>query len=156
MKRLLAPLALAAILIATSVTVRADSLPVIEGAVSGIELCQQSVCGAAVFLGVFTGQVGGNPHAIGAIAAGITHDDLPAQGETADITGGLWQLRLLSGRTFSGFVAGGELSNPFDDNTFGVTATLVLVRGGTGSVTVTGVLDHTVFPPAIVVALSQE
>ena len=77
MKRLLAPLALAAILIATSVTVRADSLPVIEGAVSGIELCQQLDCGAAVFLGVFKGQVGVNPHAIGAIFAGITHDDLP-------------------------------------------------------------------------------
>ncbi|MAG92696.1 MAG: hypothetical protein CMJ48_02945 [Planctomycetaceae bacterium] len=33
--------------------------PDITGAISGIELCEQSVCGAAIFVGVFYGTVDG-------------------------------------------------------------------------------------------------
>src|SRR5262245_28113106 len=97
----LAPLALVALLVFGAVPVRAASVPAISGLVSGIELCEQAVCGAAVFVGLFVGQVGANPHAIGTVGVAVNHDDLPVD-DSSPITGGFWRLRLLSGRTVTG------------------------------------------------------
>ncbi len=155
MRRLLPLLALASVLLVGTVPVRADSLPVINGSVSGIELCPQSLCGAAVFVGVYSGQVGRNYHAFGTMATAITHDDLPDVGQTAAITGGLWRLRLLSGRTIAGDVTGGTLANPRGDNTFDVTVDLHLVTGGAGWLTFSGILSHNNFPPTINGSLTQ-
>jgi hypothetical protein len=39
------------------------SRPTIEGEISGVELCPQVVCGAAIFTGTFQGEVGNDLHA---------------------------------------------------------------------------------------------
>ena len=154
MKRLTTPLALVFV-ISMSLAVRADSNPAIAGLVSGIELCPQSICGAAIFVGVFSGQVGANPRAIGTMAVAIKHEDLPELGHVADITGGVWRIRLLSGRTFVGSVTGGVLANPYGDNTYQVRVEMQVDGGGSGSFSFAGLLSHNDFPPTIVGALSQ-
>jgi hypothetical protein len=143
------------VLVAGALPVRASSTPVIAGNISGIELCPQSVCGAAIFVGTFAGQVGSNPRAFGTVAVAMTHDQLPGPGQTAAITGGTWTIRLLSGRTFSGLAIGGGtlLGNP--DNTFAVSVDLLLTGGGVGTLTFDGLLSHRVFPPTIVGHISQ-
>ncbi len=42
-----------------------------------MELCEQAVCGSAIFVAIFSGQVGFNPHALGTIAVSVTHNPLP-------------------------------------------------------------------------------
>jgi hypothetical protein len=152
MRRL--PVVLVLALILGSVPVRAESEPNIDGQVSGLELCEQAVCGAAVFIGLYHGQVGHNPFALGLMSVAVTHEDLPLAGETANITGGLWRLRLLSGKLITGIVLGGELANPRDDDTFDATVQLLITTGGSGTLSFQGLLDHTVFPPAIGGSLS--
>jgi hypothetical protein len=49
------------------------SIPFINLEALGLELCQQSVCGAAIFVGLLKGQVGGNSNAFGTFAVGIKH-----------------------------------------------------------------------------------
>ena len=63
--------------------------PVIEGRVSGIELCPQFICGNAWFTGIYWGEVGGAP-AVGTWLAAVNHDPLPKpnSGIEVDITGG--------------------------------------------------------------------
>jgi hypothetical protein len=143
----------AAILLVASVGVRADSFPVIRGAVSGLELCPQSICGAAIFVGVYAGRVGINPFAVGTMAVAVTHEDLPDPGETAAITGGVWKIQLLRG-AISGVAAGGLLFNN-GDNTYNVVVNMVLTNGGIGSTTFTGVLSHNAFPPTIKGVITQ-
>jgi hypothetical protein len=154
-KRLLPWFVLTAVVLSTSIPLRASSLPVIAGEVSGIELCPQDWCGAAIFAGIYSGRVGINPHALGIMTVAVTHTDLPELGETALITGGLWRLRLLSGRTITGVVTYGELTNPFDDDTFGVSVDLLILSGGIGTLSFDGILSHQVFPPTIGGALTQ-
>jgi hypothetical protein len=153
MKRLLVPLALFFV-IAAPVTGYAVSNPVIAGSVTGVELCEQDVCGAAVFVGVFAGRFG-NRFAIGLISGAVTHEDLPAPGDTAAITGGVWRLQLLSGRTVSGSIPPTGSITADDDNTFDITAQLDLVTGGLGSVFLEGELNHNTFPPTVTVVLTQ-
>ena len=153
-KRHLSVFVLAVVLAVSAVTVRADSIPVIAGGVSGLELCQQSVCGAAIFVGVFRGPVGANTRAFGTIAVAVTHEDLPEPGETAAITGGLWVLQLLSGRSFSGAIAGGVLLNNGDD-TFALDVRMPLLSGGVGELSFGGTLSHVTFPPTIFGAITQ-
>ena len=131
----------------------AVSSPVIQGQVQGTELCSQAICGAAVFVGSFQGQVGHRRHASGQWSVSVTHAPLPAPNESAAITGGNWSL-LAAGSRFSGPVAGGTLYNN-GNNTYTVTATLVLMQGGSGSLTFSGLLDHRVFPPTIVGTIAQ-
>jgi hypothetical protein len=129
--------------------IHAASRPAIDGDVSGVELCQQATCGAAIFIGLYVGRVGLNPYAVGIMTVAVTHDDLPATGEIAAITGGVWRLRLLSGRTFTGVVTGGALANPRGDDTFDVRTELLVTDGGVGTLGFDGVLSHTTFPPTI-------
>jgi len=142
-------------LVAGSAPLRAESTPVINGEVSGFELCEQAVCGAAIFAGLYHGQVGFNPLALGLMSVAVTHEDLPSVGDTADITGGTWRLRLLSGRLISGIVTGGTLAHPEDDDTFDATVHLQVLSGGSGTLTFEGVLDHNVFPPTVIGSLGD-
>src|SRR6266581_7397537 len=87
----------------------AVSVPAVEGDLTGIELCPQSICGAAWFAASFVGKVG-HRHTSGVALAGITHEDLPTvEGEMADITGGTWSISTWRG-SFSGYISGGTLT----------------------------------------------
>ena len=80
------------------VPLRASSIPVVQGAANGIELCEQAVCGSAIFVALFSGQVGVNPHAFGTIAVSVTHAPLPdPEDPPATLTGGVWQLQAFFG-----------------------------------------------------------
>jgi hypothetical protein len=151
MRRAVATVALL-ILVAGAGAVRADSFPVLSGVEHGIELCQQSVCGSAIFVGVFQGTVGNKPGAIGTIAVQVKHDPLPLPGHHAAITGGSWQF--VSGfRLITGSVTGDLYA--WNDKQFQVTVKLTLEHGGIGDVAFVGLLDHNNFPPTIDGIISQ-
>ena len=118
--------------------------PVILGEISGVELCPEFACDAAIFTGNCDCIVN-NRRTIGFFWVSVKHDPLPASQESSEILGGKWNLTTLRGR-FSGRVREGTIVNN-GDNTFTVTATLGLQKGGKGDLKVTGVLDHTEFPP---------
>jgi hypothetical protein len=153
-KRLLSFSVLAMLVFAGTIPVQASSLPVIRGEVSGLELCPQSICGAAIFTGLFVGQVGLNPFSIGVISVGATHEDLPDPGYTAEITGGVWSLRLLNGRRFTGLVTAGSLFNNGND-TFAVDVQMQIFSGGSGQLRFDGTLSHQVFPPTLIGGITQ-
>jgi len=149
MRRGFSCFALIVILAAAAVPLRASSLPSIQGAVAGLEFCEQATCGAAVFAGLFKGFVDGRL-AVGTIAFAVTHETpLPGPDVTKLVTGGLWRIQLLSGKTFSGIVTGGTLHNNSGDGTFSVQAAMQIVNGGIGGLTFTGTLSHNTFPPTI-------
>jgi hypothetical protein len=136
----------------------AVSTPVIEGNLTGTELCPQSWCGAAWFWASFSGEVG-HAHTRGVALAGITYDFLPSEGQTGTITGGTWSLQTWRG-SFSGNVRpGGTLTNN-GDNTYSVEMTMLLQDGGTGELAFIGLLDHRPLdeglPPTITGTISQD
>jgi hypothetical protein len=142
-------LLIALILIAGAAPLRASSIPAIQGTASGIELCEQAVCGSAIFVALFSGQVGVNPHAFGTIAVAVMHAPLPDPDDPpAALTGGVWQLQPLFGRKVAGIVTGGTLDNN-GDNTFHVVAHMLITSGGAGTMTFDGTLSHNAFPPTI-------
>ena len=98
--------ALTLALLATA-SVSADSQLSLSGFVSGRELCEQAVCGSAIFVAGFAGQIANRP-AVGLALGGIVHETLPETiGGTATIPGGRWSIRTLR-RTVEGDVAGGQ------------------------------------------------
>jgi len=144
---------LIAILAAGAVTVRADSSPAIQGGVFGVELCPQSVCGAAIFVASFNGLVNARP-AVGTVSVAVKHDTLPALGQSSDVTGGFWSLQLLSGRKFSGKVTDGSIFQ-YDTDLFQVSVNMQITSGGTGTLGAVVILSHRMFPPTITGAISQ-
>jgi hypothetical protein len=148
------PLAvLATMLMLGTLPVAADSIPVIEGNIAGIELCHQELCGAAFFAGDFVGHVNARPRQ-GAFLGAIRHQPLPEPDETSYITGGTWVIAIPFPR-FSGVVLpGGTLTNN-GDNTFAIELTMMMTRGGSGTLTFTGILSHNSFPPTIIGTVSQ-
>ena len=139
MRRRALAISLVAILVLATIPITADSTS-IAGNIDGLELCPQSICGAAVFVGDFVGQINGRPK-LGAFVGAITYQALPDPGETSYITGGTW-LIWTPLRTFSGVVLpGGTLTNN-GDNTFAVELLMVITKGGSGLVTFNGTLDH--------------
>jgi hypothetical protein len=127
------------ILMLAIVPIAADSTA-INGDIAGIELCAQSMCGAALFVGHFDGQINGRPR-VGAFAGAITHEDL-VYGGTAFTTGGTWVIWTPL-RTFSGVVLPGGTLTDNGDNTFAVEMTMIITKGGSGVLTFEGTLDHT-------------
>jgi hypothetical protein len=121
--------------------VLAVSNPVIQGTVSGTELCPQSACKAATFEGSFNGEPGN-----GYWLVRVTHKGLPPAGSCTDITGGSWNLAA-GWHYFSGAVQKGTLCNTSKTagayDYFSVNAPLQLKEGGTGRIYVSGTLDHT-------------
>ena len=120
------------------------SSPVIVGEISGVELCPQSACDAAVFTGTCDCRVD-NRATPGFFWVSVQHDPLPTPLQSSAIFDGKWNLTTLRA-SFSGKVIEGNIINN-GDNTFKVTARLRLQKRGAGDVIVTGVLDHNDFPP---------
>lgn len=152
MKSRLVSLSLLALLfLAGTVPVRASALTILQGRVTALELCPQTICGAAVFSGFFVGQVNSNPSAIGLISVAATHDPLPtALFVPVDITGGAWSLRLLSGRRITGSVGEGSTITLVGTDLFAVHVEMEIESGGTGNHTFDGILSHLVFPPQLI------
>lgn len=141
---------LAVVLLAGSVPVQASSVPIIQGQVSAIELCPQSICQVAVFTGFFVGRVGFNPSAVGFISVAANHDPLPTTPFVpVGITDGDWSLRLLSGRRITGSVGEGSTLTLVDTDLYAVHVEMEIDSGGIGNVTFDGFLSHRVFPPQL-------
>ena len=147
MKKAICMLTLGLIFLVGSPAVWAQSsVPTIQGGVQGIELCPQFICHAAIFTGVFQGQVGLNPNAVGIITAAMTHEDLPTEiGDWAAITGGAWELRTLT-RRIRGVVNGGRITYLGND-IFAISIEMELRSGGVGVIAFGGFLDHTTLIP---------
>src|SRR5687768_6642858 len=92
-----------------AVELAADTKPTLTGGVAGIELCPQSICGAAIFVGGFEGELNSRD-ASGGFAAAITHEPLPAPFGIAAITGGQWTITARR-RVLAGDVTGGTILN---------------------------------------------
>lgn len=152
MKRAVSLLTAFLILLAGSRPVRASN-PDITAQIFGIELCPQVICGAAIFSGVVVGRVDNNPPALGTFAVAILHDQLPDPLEKANITGGVFEIRI-GLRRFRGVVPSGTLLNN-GGNTFTVDAVLTITKGGSGNLYFCGILNHNVFPPTIIGAIDQ-
>jgi hypothetical protein len=122
------------------------SRPKIEGEISGVELCPQVACGAAIFTGTFQGEVG-NDSTPGFFWASVKHETLPVDWNQppADVLGGKWSLSTFRGE-FRGSVIDGTITNN-GNNTFTVRLTLQLKRGGKGQLLAEVLLDHRDFPP---------
>ncbi len=151
MKRWIGSLATGVVLF-TLVSLATASTPAVQGEISGVEVCIQSVCGAAVFTGTFKGTVGGNP-TVGFFWAAVQHEPLPNPGSSAALLSGRWNIAT-PGHTFSGQVVGGSIFNN-GDNTFKIDTALKITRGGSGLIDVAGILNHNTFPPTIEATLSQ-
>ncbi|HYY26226.1 MAG TPA: hypothetical protein VE689_12070 [Candidatus Udaeobacter sp.] len=150
MKRMLLLLVWAVSLIAVRPAIA--SSPAITGEISGVELCAQSGCDAAIFTGTCDCVVG-KTRAPGFFWVAVQHDPLPAPLAASAIFAGKWNITTLRGR-FSGKVLEGSILNN-GNNTFNVTVRLRLQKGGTGDILVSGVLDHDDFPPTFEGALIQ-
>lgn len=152
MRRAVLPTILAILVGFSAIKLSADSRPVLSGVAAGIELCPQFICGFALFVGQFEGEVNSRP-ASGAFAAAVVHDPLPAVGETAAVTGGDWIITA-GRRTFSGNVVGGTILN-LNDLQYCISMTLEVTDGGRGELFFSGVLDHGPFPPTIAGFVTQ-
>jgi hypothetical protein len=128
------------------------SNPVIQGEISGVEICAQFACNAAVFTGTCDCTVD-NKNTPGFFWVSVQHDPLPAAGFSSAIRDGKWNLTTLRG-SFSGKVVDGEIFNK-GGNTFEITARLRIQKGGNGIVKVSGLLDHNDFPPTFEGDLTQ-
>ncbi len=142
MKRAICIFAFSLILACGSTSAYAATNPTISGNVSGLELCPQFICGAAIFAGGFHGRIGAFPNASGIVVAAMNHGTLPTEiGDSTPIyLGGVWQLQTLL-RSFKGIVLGGQITY-IGGNRFHVTATLYLSSGGSGTLLFDGILDH--------------
>jgi len=140
---------LAAVVVFLSVNAEplgAISQPSFAGKIAGLELCEQDVCGAAVFTGLFDGQIDFRRER-GLFLGAVTHDPLPTiRGESRDVTGGFWKIRTLR-QAIAGSIVDGTITYNGND-TFTVVMTMVPAFGN-GSATFIGTLDHRVFPPGV-------
>ena len=127
----------------------AASTPSIAGGIFGIELCPQSICHQAIFVGNFAGAINNRP-TDGVFFAGITHEALPTTvGATVAITGGTWLIRTRT-RLIAGTIEdGGTLTLNPGGTTYTAVITMDVLIGGSGTLTFTGLLDHGQFPPTI-------
>ena len=153
MPRAVRTILLTVVLASCAVSLSADSRPALSGGVEGIELCPQSICGFALFVGSFEGELNSKP-ASGAFVGAITHGPLPPlPGGTAPITGGEWTITA-NQRVLEGEVTGGTILN-ITGTQFCVAMELEITKGGRGTLYSTVLLDHGPFPPIVVGGVSQ-
>ena len=152
MRRVFVSCLLMLVLAFPTVTLRADSRPVLNGVAAGIELCPQFICGFALFVGQFQGEVNSRP-AAGGFSAVIKHDPLPPVGQIATINDGRWTIAT-NRRILRGDVAGGGILN-LNGTQFCVSIVMDVTEGGSGRVYFSGVLDHGPFPPTIAGFVTQ-
>jgi hypothetical protein len=125
----------------------------VRGLVSGRELCEQAVCGSAIFVAGFQGEIDGRP-ATGLAIGSIRHTALPqAQGECAVIVGGTWSVNTLR-RSVGGAVENGTVCF-IDGVKYLVSMKMKIQQGGSGEARFDAVLDHGPFPPTIQGAITQ-
>ena len=127
---------------------RADSsYPYIAGTVHMIELCPKSICGVALFTGIFWGQIGVN-HTIGTVTVVVDHGPLPQPDDPCTYVSGLWEIRTLF-RTIGGVAARADGLCADTALTFDVDVNMGITKGGSGALGFSGLLDHTPFPPTL-------
>src|SRR5262245_36811481 len=83
----------------------------LSGAISGRELCEQAVCGAAIFVAAFAGQIDHRP-AVGLAIGAIQHTTpLPTASTDpcATIVGGSWSISTLRGSLTGSVAPGGTV-----------------------------------------------
>lgn len=153
MKRTVLAAILACVLAASAVSLSADSRPALAGQVAGIELCPQFICGFALFVGQFEGELNSRD-ASGSFVGAITHEPLPGVFGTADLTGGQWTITA-NNRVLQGSVAGGSIFN-IDGTRYCVEMAMNITSGGRGQLYFTGLLDHNPFPPTIGGLVTQD
>ena len=150
MKRAIVSVATLLVLTCDAGTAQA-SIPLINLEALGIELCPQSFCGAAIFVGLLHGQVD-NRSALGTFALAVNHDELPTEPlDSANLhPGGAFEFRFGLRRIRGEIVEGLIVRNDIDDpNTFSVGALLNITSGGSGTLLALIRLDHNVFPPRV-------
>ncbi len=141
------PAILAALFLAPG-TLRAAANTDLAGRVEGLEICPQIWCGAAIFIGRFDGALDGKT-TDGQWWVSVTHADLPlVAGTSAPITGGQWGMTI-GDRPLRGAVTSGTITNN-GDGTFTVTPRLDVRRGGEGTLSLSILLDHGLFPPGVI------
>lgn len=153
MKRIVSAALLACLLAASAVTLTADSRPALAGQVAGIELCPQFICGFALFVGEFEGELNSRDVS-GAFAGAITHEPLPGMHGSARLTGGTWTITA-NRRVLQGQVSGGTIFN-IDGTRYCVEMVMEITSSGRGQLHFTGLLDHNPFPPTIGGLVTQE
>jgi hypothetical protein len=142
MRRAICVFAFGLMLLAASTAASAQSSnPIVQGGVQGIEVCPEFICGFALFTGVFEGQLGGNPNAVGVITAAMTHTTLPTEANPtpAQITGGAWELRTLV-RRIRGRVVTGSIT--YQGNNFFEIQILLELQNNQGFIGFVGILNH--------------
>ncbi len=119
----------------------------LTGTINGRELCEERVCGSAIFAAAFAGQIDGRS-AVGLALGSIRHYlPLPQPGESCvPIFGGSWSISTPR-RTLAGDVddEGGTIC-PIDGSHFQVDLTMNITYGGKGDAHLTVLLDHTPLP----------
>lgn len=141
------PAILGALLLAPA-SLRAAGTTNLAGDLSGVELCPQVVCGAAVFIGRFDGALDGTA-GDGRWWVLVNHEALPtAAGASTAITGGRWGL-VVGDQPLRGLVSSGRITNN-GDGTFTVTPYLDVVGGNEGTLSLSILLDHANgWPPTV-------
>ena len=145
MKQWLCQLGVVALFLIAVQPVGASS-PTIAGEISGVELCPETACGAAIFTGTFQGTVGDKPTP-GFFWVAVQHETLPTAGNSSPIFGGKWSVSTFWGK-FDGTVLGGNIFNN-GNNTFNISVALEMKSGGTGELIGEAVLNHNDFPPTV-------
>ena len=120
----------------------------LTGDVSGVELCPQVICGAALFIGRFDGALDGTA-GDGRWWVLVNHEALPtATGASTAITGGRWGM-MVGDQPLRGLVSSGSITNN-GDGTFTVTPYLDVVGGNEGTLSLSILLDHANgWPPTV-------
>lgn len=144
-----------AVTLASAAPLFAQSDTSLSGALSGRELCEQAVCGSAIFTAVFAGQIDHRP-TVGLAIGAIQHTPLPTEsGDCATITGGSWSISTLRG-TLSGVVEYGKGTVCYINGVqYSVQMTMTITHGGSGDAEFVATLDHGPFPPTIKGAIGQ-
>lgn len=153
MSRAVRTTVLTVVLAFCAVGLSADSRPALSGGIEGIELCPQSICGFALFVGGFEGELNSRP-ASGGFVGAITHEQLPPElGGTAAVTGGHFTITA-NQREIQGEITGGTILN-INGTQFCVAMELEITKGGRGTLYSTVLLDHGFFPPIVTGFVSQ-
>ena len=140
--------------LATATPLFAQSDTSLSGALSGRELCEQDVCGAAIFAAGFAGQID-HRLAVGLAIGAIRHTTLPtAEGECATIVGGSWSISTLR-RTLAGSIEFGGTVCYDNGVQYQVSLTMNIDQGGSGKAHLAVTLDHGPFPPTVKGTISQ-
>jgi hypothetical protein len=146
--------AVLALVVSATASLSADPATTsLRGLVNGRELCEQAVCGSAIFAAGFAGEIDGRS-AVGLAIGSIVHTALPqAVNECAIILGGRWSIHTLR-RSLAGDVPDGRVCY-VDGVKYRVEMTMNITQGGHGEAQFMAILDHQPFPPTIQGAIGQ-